>query len=254
MANIIAIASQKGGVGKTTTAVNLAAAVARAKRRVLLVDIDQQGNSTSGFGIDKTMLMSTTYRVLVEGRSLRESIVTSDYRVDVLPANVELAGAEVELVEMERREMRLRDALSGVAHDYDYIFIDCPPSLGFLTINALAAAHAVLIPIQCEFYALEGVALLMNTIRLVQENMNPALMVRGVVMTMYDSRTRIATQVVDEVKNVFGTTVYETLIPRNVRLSEAPSFGQPITSYDITSRGAESYIALAREVMKREEG
>ena len=254
MANIIAIASQKGGVGKTTTAVNLAAAIARAKRRVLLVDIDPQGNATSGLGIDKTMLMSMIYHVLIEGRSVRETIVTSDFGVDLLPASVDLAGAEAELVGLERRETRLRDALAGVAHDYDYIFIDCPPSLGFLTLNALAAAHSVLIPIQCEFYALEGVALLMNTVRLVQEGANPALMVRGVVMTMYDSRTRIATQVVDEVKDVFGATVYETLIPRNVRLSEAPSFGQPITSYDITSRGAESYIALAREVMKREEG
>lgn len=254
MANIIAIASQKGGVGKTTTAVNLAAAIARAKRRVLLVDIDPQGNATSGLGIDKTMLMSMIYHVLIEGRSVRETIVTSDFGVDLLPASVDLAGAEAELVGLERRETRLRDALAGVAHDYDYIFIDCPPSLGFLTLNALAAAHSVLIPIQCEFYALEGVALLMNTVRLVQEGANPALMVRGVVMTMYDSRTRIATQVVDEVKDVFGATVYETLIPRNVRLSEAPSFGQPITVYDITSRGAESYIALAREVLKREEG
>ena len=254
VAKIIAIASQKGGVGKTTTAVNLAAAVARMKRRVLLVDIDPQGNATSGFGIDKNMLMSTIYRVLIEGRSVSDAIVSSEHRVDVLPANVELAGAEVELAGMERRETRLRDALTSVSNNYDYIFIDCPPSLGFLTLNALAAAHAVLIPIQCEFYALEGVAQLMNTISLVQESVNPSLIVQGVVMTMYDGRTRIATQVVDEVKNVFGAALYETLIPRNVRLSEAPSFGQPITSYDITSRGAESYIELAREVMKREEG
>ncbi len=239
MAHIIAIASQKGGVGKTTTAVNLAAAIARAKRRVLLVDIDPQGNATSGFGIEKNTLTATTYEVLIAGARLADVRIASDYRVDI--------------ADLERRETRLRDALTGVERDYDYIFIDCPPSLGFLTLNALTAAHAVLIPIQCEFYALEGVAQLMNTIGLVQESANPALTVQGVVMTMYDGRTRIAVQVVEEVRGVFGAALYETLIPRNVRLSEAPSFGQPITSYDITSRGAEMYIALAREVMQREE-
>ena len=253
MAKIIAIASQKGGVGKTTTAVNLAAAVARAKRRVLLVDIDPQGNATSGFGIDKNMLMSTTYRVLIEGRSLRESIVASDYRVDVLPANVELAGAEVELAGMERRETRLRDALTVVEHDYDYIFIDCPPSLGFLTLNALAAAHAVLIPIQCEFYALEGVSQLVSTIELVRKSLNENLEIEGVILSMFDGRTNLSVQVVQEVKKYFGSKVYSTVIPRNIRLAEAPSYGMAITEYDPKSKGAEAYREFAREFLEREE-
>ena len=254
MAHIIAVASQKGGVGKTTTAVNLSAAIAAAGRRVLLIDIDPQGNATSGFGLNKNTLGATTYETLIEKRPMDAAIVQDAYGVDILPAHVELAGAEVELAGAERSEARLRDALQGVRGRYDYILIDCPPSLGFLTINALTAADAVLIPIQCEFYALEGVAQLMQTVELVRAGANPALRVQGVVMTMYDARTRIAAQVVEEVRRVFAEALYETLIPRNVRLSEAPSFGQPITAYDSASRGAAAYRALAGEVMQREEG
>jgi len=251
LAKIIAVANQKGGVGKTTTSVNLAACIAAKKKKVLLVDCDPQGNASSGFGVEKSALDKTIYHVLIDNVPVSEVIQKTEFKVDILPANIELAGAEVELVAAISRETRLKKALAAVRDNYDYILIDCPPSLGLLTLNSLAAADSVIMPIQCEFYALEGVAQLMKTIELVRSNLNAELAVEGVVMTMYDSRTKLAEQVVDEVRNSFDTAVYKTMIPRTVRLSEAPSFGQPILYYDKKSKGAEVYMKLAKEVIAR---
>lgn len=238
-------------MGKTTTSVNLAACIAAKKKKVLLVDCDPQGNASSGFGVEKSALDKTIYHVLIDNVPVSEVIQKTEFKVDILPANIELAGAEVELVAAISRETRLKKALDAVRDNYDYILIDCPPSLGLLTLNSLAAADSVIMPIQCEFYALEGVAQLMKTIELVRNNLNANLAVEGVVMTMYDSRTKLAEQVVDEVRNSFDTAVYKTMIPRTVRLSEAPSFGQPILYYDKKSKGAEVYMKLAKEVIAR---
>lgn len=251
MAKIIAVANQKGGVGKTTTSVNLAACLAAKQQKVLLVDCDPQGNASSGYGIEKSALDQTIYQVLIDNVAVKTVIQPTEFKVDVLPANIELAGAEVELVAAISRETRLKRALDTVKAVYDYIIIDCPPSLGLLTLNSLAAADSVLMPIQCEFYALEGVSQLMNTIELVRNNLNPILEIEGVVMTMYDSRTKLAEQVVAEVRENFGDVVYKTMIPRTVRLSEAPSYGQPIIYYDKRSKGADVYRNLAEEVIAR---
>ncbi|WP_365690035.1 MULTISPECIES: ParA family protein [Selenomonas] len=251
LTKIIAVANQKGGVGKTTTSVNLAACLAEKKKKVLLVDCDPQGNASSGFGIDKSALEQTIYHVLIDNAAVADVIQKTEFKVDVLPANIELAGAEVELVAAISRETRLKKALDSIKENYDYIIIDCPPSLGLLTLNSLAAADSVLMPIQCEFYALEGVSQLMNTIELVRSNLNPNLEVEGVLMTMFDSRTKLSEQVVDEVRTNFGDTVYKTMIPRTVRLSEAPSYGEPILYYDRRSKGAEVYMKLAKEVIAR---
>lgn len=251
MAKIIAVANQKGGVGKTTTSVNLSACLASQEKKVLLVDCDPQGNATSGFGVNKSELDFTIYHVLINGTDIQEAIQKTEFDVDILPSNIELAGAEVELVAAISRETRLKKALDKVSGQYDYIIIDCPPSLGLLTLNSLAAADSVLMPIQCEFYALEGVSQLINTIQLVRNNLNAELAVEGVLMTMYDSRTKLAEQVVAEVRENFGDAVYQTMIPRNVRLSEAPSYGQPIIAYDKKSKGAEVYMELSKEVIQR---
>ncbi len=250
MVKVIAIANQKGGVGKTTTSVNLSACLASLGKRVLLVDIDPQGNATSGFGIDKSKIKKSMYNVLVDDIPAQEVIEkTSVENLKILPATIQLAGAEIELVSVMSRETKLKRTIDQIKYDYDYVLIDCPPSLGLLTINSLTAANSVLVPIQCEFYALEGLSQLMNTVALVQKNLNPILELEGVVLTMFDSRTNLSIQVVDEVKNHFNNKVYRTMIPRNVRLSEAPSHGQSIIQYDPKSKGAEMYLELAREVI-----
>lgn len=253
MVKVIAIANQKGGVGKTTTAVNLSACLAAQGRKVLLIDGDPQGNATSGFGVDKRAIKKCIYDTLINEVPLEQVIWETDYeKLDLVPATIQLAGAEIELVSLMNREGRLKNALERVKHNYDYVIIDCPPSLGLLTINALTAASSIIIPIQCEFYALEGVTMLMNTIQLVQRNLNPALKLEGVVMTMFDSRTNLAQEVVDEVQRYFKSKMYRTIIPRNVRLSEAPSHGQPVIEYDSRSKGAVVYTELAMEVMEDE--
>ena len=249
MAKTIAIVNQKGGVGKTTTCVNLAHALKTLGARVLVCDFDPQANSTSGFGVDKTAASPGIYDVLINGADPTKAVVSTVY-ADVLPSNKGLAGATIEMIGLDRREYRLRDALEGLSDSYDYIFIDCPPSLELLTLNALCAADTVLVPVQCEYYALEGLSDLLSTIRIVKRSLNPRIALEGVVLTMFDGRTNLSMQVAEEVKRHVPGQVYATVIPRNVRLSEAPSHGKPVSAYDSLSRGAEAYEALAREVME----
>lgn len=254
MGRVIAVANQKGGVGKTTTAVNLSACLAEAGKRVLLVDIDPQGNATSGMGIDRNQVKGSVYDVLLDDVPAKDVIIaTCVDGLYLIPATIDLAGAEIELVPRISRESRLKRGLEPVRNEFDFIVIDCPPSLGLLTLNALTAADSILIPIQCEYYALEGLTQLMDTLRLVREALNPGLEIEGVLLTMFDGRTNLSIQVVEDVKRYFRGKVFRSIISRNVRLSEAPSHGLPITKYDARSKGAEAYTELAREVIEHVE-
>ncbi len=254
MGKVIAIANQKGGVGKTTTSINLGASLASQGKKVLVVDIDPQGNTSSGLGINKADVKRCIYDVLINEVPVEEVIMeTSVEGLHVIPATIQLAGAEIELVQIISREHRLKRALAPIRGNYDYLLIDCPPSLGLLTLNSLTASQSVLIPIQCEFYALEGLGQLLNTIRIVQKHLNKQLEIEGVLLTMFDSRTNLSNQVMEEVKKYFQHKVYKTVIPRNVRLSEAPSHGKPIITYDGRSKGAECYLDLAKEVIRNGE-
>ena len=254
MGRIIAIANQKGGVGKTTTAINLSACLAESGQRVLAIDLDPQGNMTSGLGVDKNELENTVYELILDECSIKESMTNTVMdNLKLIPSNVNLAGAEIELLGINEKEYILKNAVDYIRDDFDYIIIDCPPSLNMLTINAMTTATSILVPIQCEYYALEGLSQLIHTIDLVQERLNPDLLMEGVVFTMYDGRTNLSVQVVDNVKNNLNTTVYNTIIPRNIRLAEAPSHGVPINMYDAKSAGTESYRMLAKEIMERKD-
>ena len=254
MSRAIAIANQKGGVGKSTTAINLSACLAEMNKKVLTIDIDPQGNTTSGLGIDKNQIENTVYELLLGECELEDCMISLEYGdITLIPSNVNLAGAEIELIGVDNKEYILKNEISKIKDDYDFIIIDCPPSLNMLTINAMTTANTVLVPIQCEYYALEGLSQLIHTIELVQERLNPQLEIEGVVFTMYDARTNLSLQVVENVKNNLQQTIYKTIIPRNVRLAEAPSYGMPINYYDGKSAGAESYRLLAEEVIHRED-
>jgi len=253
MAKVIAVTNQKGGVGKTTTSINLAASLVKTKRRVLLVDIDPQGNATMGSGVTKDSLEYTIYQVLLGLEPIDKATRSTEGGYDVVPANADLAGAEIELINLDRRERRLRTALELVQSNYDYILIDCPPALSLLTVNALVASHTVLIPMQCEYYALEGLSSLVGTIQRVRESLNPQLEIEGLLRTMYDPRNSLANEVSAQLLKHFGDKLYRTIIPRNVRLAEAPSYGKPVITYDMQSKGAQAYLALAGEILRREE-
>ncbi len=254
MGKIIAITNQKGGVGKTTTSINLSASLGSMGKKTLVIDVDPQGNTTSGLGFDRRSIVMSTYDVLVDGTDVNDVILTTEFKnLDLIPSNIDLAAADLELIDLPNRDSRLKDAISPVKDSYDYIIIDCPPSLGLITTNALCASDSILIPAQCEYYALEGISQLMNTVKRIKRQCNDRLEIEGVLMTMYDSRLNLTQQVVDEVKKHFSKKVFNTVIPRGVRLSEAPSYGQPILYFDKSSKGSKAYVDLAEEICKNNE-